>query len=163
MNSRAGITTNTSVMIPNIDQVQRQPSQTNKLAVTIGIRTFDSPCPRLAIAMALPRLRTNQREIVTLTTMWHMNTPPTVTNSHRSNRNCEKALTWLNSTKPSPATSAPPAINQRPPYRSTKGPTNGAIDAPMRISPERNSENTPRDTPRSSVKGLRKTLNVLDM
>jgi hypothetical protein len=33
----------------------------------------------------------------------------------------------------------------------------------MRISPDRRRENNPRETPKSSVSGLRKTLSVLDM
>jgi hypothetical protein len=33
----------------------------------------------------------------------------------------------------------------------------------MRISPERKSENKPRDTAKSSVSGLRNTLRVLDI
>jgi hypothetical protein len=42
-------------------------------------------------------------------------------------------------------------------------PTSGAEIAPMRTSPERISEKTPRETPRSLERGLRKTLNVLDI
>jgi len=33
----------------------------------------------------------------------------------------------------------------------------------MRISPERKSENKPRETPKSSVSGFKNTLSVLDM
>jgi hypothetical protein len=54
-------------------------------------------------------------------------------------------------------------MSQRPAKRSTSGPTQGANTAPMRISPERSSENKPRETARSSVSGLRKTLSVLDV
>lgn len=43
------------------------------------------------------------------------------------------------------------------------GPTGGASAAPINISPERNSENKPRETAKSSVKGLRNTLSVLDI
>jgi hypothetical protein len=32
----------------------------------------------------------------------------------------------------------------------------------MRYSPDRSKENTPRETPRSAVRGLRKTLRVLE-
>jgi hypothetical protein len=42
-------------------------------------------------------------------------------------------------------------------------PTSGAAAAPMRISPERMSEKTPREIPRSFDRGLRKTLSVLDI
>jgi hypothetical protein len=54
-------------------------------------------------------------------------------------------------------------MSQRPPKRSTSGPTKGANAAPIKISPERSSESNPRDTARSSVSGLRNTLSVLDM
>jgi hypothetical protein len=37
------------------------------------------------------------------------------------------------------------------------------MKAPMRISPERKREKRPRETCKSSVSGLRKTLRVLDM
>ncbi len=160
---KAGITTNTNVIRPKIDQVSRQPIQVNSAAVKTGIQTLANPWPMLATAMARPRLRTNQRDIVTLTIMWHMNTPPMATKIQRSKRNCQNAPTWLISTKPNPAESAPPAINQRPPKRSIIGPTSGAIAAPMRISPERKSENKPRETPKSSVSGFKNTLSVLDM
>jgi hypothetical protein len=60
---------------------------------------------------------------------------------------------------PMPATGHQPAtaiaVHQRP--------TSGVIAAPMRISPERKSENKPRDTIKSSVSGLRNTLKVLDI
>jgi hypothetical protein len=42
-------------------------------------------------------------------------------------------------------------------------PTSGAAAAPMRISPERMSEKTPLEIPRSFERGLRKTLKVLDI
>ena len=42
-------------------------------------------------------------------------------------------------------------------------PTSGAAAAPIRISPERMSEKTPREIRRSLESGLRKTLSVLDI
>jgi hypothetical protein len=42
-------------------------------------------------------------------------------------------------------------------------PTNGAAAAPIRISPVRTSENTPREIPRSFERGFRKILSVLDI
>jgi hypothetical protein len=42
-------------------------------------------------------------------------------------------------------------------------PTIGAATAPMRISPERISEKTPREIPKSLESGLRKTLKVLEI
>ena len=80
----------------------------------------------------------------------------------RNRRNCQNVATWLIKRNPSPTTSAPPDISHRPPKRSTIGPTSGAIAPAMRISPERSNENSPRETPKSSVNGLRKTLSVLD-
>ena len=65
--------------------------------------------------MARPRWRTNQREIVTLTTNWHMKTPPKATQVQRTKRNCQNALTWLRAMNPTPADNAPAVINQRPP------------------------------------------------
>jgi hypothetical protein len=41
--------------------------------------------------------------------------------------------------------------------------TSGAGAPAMRISPDRSKENNPRETAKPSVKGLRKTLSVLDM
>jgi hypothetical protein len=55
-----------------------------------------------------------------------------------------------------------PSISQRPPKRSTMGPSKGASAAPMRISPDRKRENYLRETPQSSVNCLRNTLKVLD-
>jgi hypothetical protein len=54
-------------------------------------------------------------------------------------------------------------MSHRPPQRSKRVPTIGAAAAPMRISPERMSEKTPRDSPKSWESGLRKTLSVLDI
>ena len=62
-----------------------------------------------------------------------------------------------------PEITPPAAISHLPPYRSISGPIRGAATAPMRTSPERISENTPRETPRSLERGLRNTLNVLEI
>jgi len=50
-----------------------------------------------------------------------------------------------------------------PPCRSRSEPTSGAAAELMMISPERMSEKTPREIPRSFESGLRKTLKVLDI
>jgi len=42
-------------------------------------------------------------------------------------------------------------------------PTSGAAAAPIRISPERMSEKTPREIPKSCDSGFKKTLSVLDI
>jgi len=69
MKIAAGITMSANVMRPKMAHVPRQPTRANSTVVIIGINTFESPWPRLATAMARPRRRTNQREIVTLTTI----------------------------------------------------------------------------------------------
>ena len=61
-----------------------------------------------------------------------------------------------------PTRVVPTAINRAPPWRSTNVPINGAKHAPIMPSPDRNSENTPRETPRSSVTGFKKMLSVLE-
>ena len=43
MNTAAGITTRTKVNNPKTVQVERQPTQTNSVAVTIGIKTLANP------------------------------------------------------------------------------------------------------------------------
>jgi hypothetical protein len=60
-----------------------------------------------------------------------------------------------------PTRVVPTAINRAPPWRSTKVPIKGARHAPIMPSPDRNSENTPRETPRSAVSGFRKIASVL--
>ncbi len=60
------------------------------------------------------------------------------------------------------AITAPEAISHLPPWRSITGPINDTMTAQTRISPVRTSEKAPRDTPNSSVTGLRKMLKVLE-
>ena len=103
------------MIMPKIAQVARQPTQIKSAAVTIGINTLDRPCPRLAAAMARPRLRTNQREIVTLTTIWHMKTPPNATRSSVPIKTAKTCLLDSRPMNPTPADKAPAVIDQRPP------------------------------------------------
>ena len=44
-----------------------------------------------------------------------------------------------------------------------RNPTSGAATAPIKTSPERTREKTPRETPRSLDNGLRKPLSVLEI
>jgi len=43
MNTAAGMTTRTKVSNPKMAEVERQPTQTNSVAVTIGIKTLAEP------------------------------------------------------------------------------------------------------------------------
>lgn len=48
--------------------------------------TLAIPVPRLAIAIALPRLRINQREMITMTTIEPISVSPTTTYSNSLSR-----------------------------------------------------------------------------
>jgi hypothetical protein len=108
-------------------------------------------------------MRTNQREIETFTTICPMSASPGLTSSQRKSRNCQKSLAWPRRRKPAPEIKPPAAMSHLPPCRSMIEPISGAAAAMIRISPERTSEKTPREIPRSCERGFRKTLSVLDI
>ena len=112
--------------------------------------------------MARPRLRTNHCAIVTFITREPSRASPAITNEQRTKTNCQKLCTRPESSNPVPSMSAPRTRTPRPPWRSIHGPRSGTISAAMPISNVRISEKAPRETPSSSVIGLRKMLNVLE-
>ena len=54
---------------PNTIQVLRHPTSAKSHTASRGMLALARPFPVLAMEMARPRLRMNQREIMTLTTM----------------------------------------------------------------------------------------------
>ena len=158
----AGATTKIGATMPNTAQVPRQPTRTNNDAATNGIPSLAMPVPRLAMPMARPRLRTNHCAMVTLMTREPSKASPAITSEQRTSTNCQKFCTRLESNKPGPSMSTPMTMIPRPPCRSIHGPSSGTIIAATPISKVRISENAPRETPSSSVIGLRKMLNVLE-
>ena len=107
-------------------------------------RLWTSLDRRLAIAIARPRLRTNQREIVTLTTIWHINTPPMVTKTQRTNKKLPEGAHLAEQYETDAGRqraaghqpTAAVAVDQRPDQRRQ-------CAAPRRISPERSSRKQP--------------------
>ena len=115
MKNQEGPTTNANVSRPNKTQVARHPMFTMSDAASTGMATLAKPCPMLASARARPRMRTNQREIVTFTTIWPMSASPGLTRSQRKSMNCKKPRAWPSSRNPVPQTTPPAAISHLPP------------------------------------------------
>ncbi|MBM4262369.1 MAG: hypothetical protein FJ145_13185 [Deltaproteobacteria bacterium] len=115
MKEYAGPTTIKSVNTPNTTQVPRQPVYAISDAANSGMHTLAKPWPMPARASARPRMRTNQREIVTLTTMLPISASPGLTSSQRMIRNCQKSRAWPSSIKPEPRTTPPAVISHLQP------------------------------------------------
>ena len=71
-------------------QFATSPELFAQVAAATGMHTLAKPWPILAIAKARPRMRTNQREIETLTTMEPINESPGLMSSQRTSMNWMK-------------------------------------------------------------------------